>query len=89
MPMACAAIYPVTGKEMEYMGVLKEPTLTPLWEKDMGNKCGRLFQGIWDMKGMNTCLFIEPKNIPKDCKITYEKLCVSSRRTRIRRNAYE
>jgi hypothetical protein len=47
----------------------------------MGNVCGRLFQGLRDIKGTNTtCVFIGLKNIPKDRKITYctAILCVIS-----------
>jgi hypothetical protein len=69
MPMACAVVLPETGKEMEYVEILNEPTLIPLWGRGMGNECGRIFQGLQDIEGKNTCFFIELKNIPKDRKI--------------------
>jgi hypothetical protein len=43
---ANAVIHPVTGKEMEYMALMKDPSLQPLWTQGFGNECGRLFQGI-------------------------------------------
>jgi hypothetical protein len=69
-----AVIHPVTGKEMEYMALMKDPRLQPLWTLGFGNECGRLFQGIKDIPGTNTCLFIKLTNIPKDRKITYGKI---------------
>jgi hypothetical protein len=41
-----AVIHPVTGKEMEYSALMKDPRLQPLWTRGFGNECGRLFQGI-------------------------------------------
>jgi hypothetical protein len=67
-------IHPVTGKEMEYSALMKDPRLQPLWTPGFGNECGRLFQGIQDIPGTDTCFFIEFKNIPSDRKITYGKI---------------
>jgi hypothetical protein len=71
---ANTAIHPVTGKEMEYMALMKDPRLQPLWTRGFGNKCGRLFQGIRDIHGTDTCFLIKFTNIPKDRKITYGKI---------------
>jgi hypothetical protein len=71
---ANAVIHPVTGKEMEYSALMKDPRLQPLWTRGFGNECGRLFQGIRDIPGTDTCFFIDLKNIPKDRKITYGKI---------------
>jgi hypothetical protein len=68
-----AIIHPVTGKEMEYTALMKDPQLQPLWTRGFGNECGRLFQGIQDIAGTDTCFFIKLTNIPKDRKITYGK----------------
>jgi hypothetical protein len=38
------------------------------------NTCERLFQGIRDIPGTDTCLFTTLKNIPHDRKITYGKI---------------
>jgi hypothetical protein len=67
---ANAVILPVTGKEMEYSALMKDPCLQPLWTRGFGNECGRLFQGIQDIPGTDTCFFIDLKNIPNDRKIT-------------------
>jgi hypothetical protein len=71
---ANAVVRPITGKEMEYMALLKYPHLQPLWTQGFGNECGRLFQGIQDIPGNDTCFFIKLTNIPKDRKITYGKI---------------
>jgi hypothetical protein len=71
---ANAVIHPVTGKEMEYSALMKDPRLQPLWTRGFGNECGRLFQGIRDISGTGTCFFIKLTNIPKDRHITYGKI---------------
>jgi hypothetical protein len=72
--LANAVIHPVTGKEMEYMALMKDPRLQPLWRRGFGNECGRLFQGIWDIPETDTCFFITLTNVPKDRNITYGKI---------------
>jgi hypothetical protein len=72
--LANAVIHPVTGKEMEYMALMKDPRLQPLWTRGFGNECRRLFQGIRDIPGTDTCFFIKLTNIPKYRKITYGKI---------------
>jgi hypothetical protein len=72
--LANAVIHPVTGKEMEYTALMKDPRLQPLWKRGFGNECGRLFQGIRDIPGTDTCFFIKLTNVPKDRKITYGKI---------------
>jgi hypothetical protein len=59
---------------MEYMAIMKDPELQPLWKRGFGNEVGRLFQGIRDIQGTNTFFFVELKNIPKDRHITYGKI---------------
>jgi hypothetical protein len=41
---ANAVIHPFTCKEMEYLALMKDPRLQPLWTRGFGNECGRLFQ---------------------------------------------
>jgi hypothetical protein len=72
--LANAVIHPVTGKEIEYMALMKDPRLQTLWKQGFGNECGRLFQGIRYIPGTDTCFFIKLTNIPKDRKITYGKI---------------
>jgi hypothetical protein len=69
-----AVVHRVTGKQMEYMALMKDPDLQPLWKRGFGNEAVRLFQGIRDIPGTNTCLFVELKNTPKDRKVTYGKI---------------
>jgi hypothetical protein len=59
---------------MEYSALMKDPRLQPLWTPGFGNKCGRIFQGIRDIPGTDTCFFTTLKNIPHDRKITYGKI---------------
>jgi hypothetical protein len=59
---------------MEYMALIKDPRLQPLWTRGFGNEVGRLFQGIRNIRGTDTCLFIKLTNIPKDRKITFGKI---------------
>jgi hypothetical protein len=49
---------------------MKDPRLQPLWTKGFGNEGGRLFQGIRDIPGTDTCFFIKLTKIPKDRNIT-------------------
>jgi hypothetical protein len=71
---ANAVVHPITGKEMEYMALMKDPHLQPLWKRGFGNEVGRLFQGIRDIPGTDICLFIKLTNIPKDKQIIYGKI---------------
>jgi hypothetical protein len=48
---------------MEYMALMKDPDLQPLWKRGFGNEVGRILQGIRDIQGTNTCFFVELKNI--------------------------
>jgi hypothetical protein len=57
--LANAVIHPVTWKETEYMALMKDPRLQPLWKRGFGNECGRLFQGIRDITGTDTYFFIK------------------------------
>jgi hypothetical protein len=59
---------------MEYTALMKDPQLKKLWTRGFGNKCVRLFQGIRDIAGTDTCFFIKLTNIQKDRKITYGKI---------------
>jgi hypothetical protein len=67
-------VHPITGKQKEYMALMNDPDLQPLWKRGFSNEAGHLFQGIRDIPGTNTCLFVELTSIPKDRKITYGKI---------------
>jgi hypothetical protein len=72
--LANAVIHPVTGKEMEYTTLMKDPRPTPLWTRGFGNEYRCLFQGIRDIAGTDTCFFIKLTDIPKDRNIAYDKI---------------
>jgi hypothetical protein len=59
---------------MEYKALMKHPRIQPLLTRGFGNECGRLFQGIQDIRGTTTCFFIKLTDIPKDRNITYGKV---------------
>jgi hypothetical protein len=71
---ANAVVRPITGKEMEYTALMKDPRLQPLWKRGFSNEVVRLFQGIQDIPGTDTCFFIKLTNIPKYRHITYGKI---------------
>jgi hypothetical protein len=50
---ANAVVHTVIGNQMEYMAVMNDPDLQPLWKRGFSNKAGRLFQGIRDIPGTN------------------------------------
>jgi hypothetical protein len=53
-----AVVHPVTEKQMEYMALMNDPDLQPLWKRGFSNEAGRLFQGIRDIQGTTTCFFL-------------------------------
>jgi hypothetical protein len=53
-----AVVHPVTGKQMEYMALMKDPYPQPLWKRGFGNEAGRLFKGIHDIPGTEPCFFV-------------------------------
>jgi hypothetical protein len=69
-----AVVHPLTGKQTEYLALMNDPDLQPLWKRGFSNEAGRLFQGIHNIPGTNTCFFVELTNIPKEIKIIYGKI---------------
>jgi hypothetical protein len=84
--LANTVVHPTPGKEMEYMALMKYPVLKLLCQQGFANEIGRLFQGICDIQGTNTCFFVNLKIIPKERKVTYEKLFATKNLTRNKRN---
>jgi hypothetical protein len=72
--LANAVVHPFTFKQMEYMALMNDPDLQPLWKRGFSNGTGRLFQGMHNIPGTDTCFFVELTNIPKGRKITYGKI---------------
>ena len=57
--------HPVTGKQMEYRDLVKDPEYKPQWTLSKANELGRLAQGVGKtkegkqgVKGMDACGFI-------------------------------
>jgi hypothetical protein len=68
---ASAVVHPITGKEVEYMAIMKDPVCN-----HFGNGVGRLFQGIRYIPGTHTCFFIKLTNIQDDRQFPYgKKVC--------------
>ena len=55
-----------TGQSLEYRDLIKWPELRDTWFKSLANEPGRLAQGIRDIKGTDTILFIPKSEIPQD-----------------------
>jgi hypothetical protein len=72
--MMNSVIHPVTGKEMQYKDLMKDPELGPLFEIGLSNELGWICQRIRYIAGTNTAFFVDLASIPKDRKITYGKL---------------
>jgi hypothetical protein len=73
-PMMKSVIHPVTGKEMQYKDLTKDPQVAPLLEIGLGNELGIICQGIRDISERTTAFFVELSSTPKDRKITYGKV---------------
>jgi hypothetical protein len=63
-----------TGQQLEYRQLLQRPDLKPIWERAFANELGRLAQGVRDIKGTDTILFIHASEIPKERTVTYGRL---------------
>ena len=57
----------------EYMHLIKGPE-RKIWERSFANELGQLSQGIREVKGTNTVMFIPKSKVPKDKKVTYGKI---------------
>ena len=57
----------------EYRHLIKGPERR-IWEISFANELGQLAQGIREVKGTNTVMFIPKSKVPKDKKVTYGKI---------------
>ena len=55
-----------TSKQLEYRDLVKKDNCRETWIKSLVKELGRLAQGIRDIKGTDTILFIVKSEIPKD-----------------------
>jgi hypothetical protein len=60
-----------TGAILEYRHLVKNPAIKSVWETSFANKIGRLFQGIRNLKGMDTCFLVAKLLIPTNKWPTY------------------
>ena len=67
-----------TGKKLEYRDLIKRPELQQRWSVSLSDKLGRLSQGICDIPGPNTIMFIQKANVPTDRRkeVTYGRIVV-------------
>ena len=63
----------ISGVAQEYRHLIKGPE-RKIWERSFANKLGQLAQGIIEVKGTNTVMFIPKSKFPKDKKVTYGKI---------------
>jgi hypothetical protein len=82
-----ALVHPVKGKQMEYMALMKDPHLQPLWKRGFSNEAGPLFQGIRDIPGTNTYFFVKLKTYQRTDKSQMAKFSVTTSLTKKKKNA--
>ena len=62
-----------SGVAQEYRHLIKVPD-RKIWERSFAKKLGQLDQGIREVKGTNTVIFIPKSKVLKDKKVTYVKI---------------
>jgi hypothetical protein len=60
-----------TGTVLEYRHLSKSEKYKKIWVHSFANKLGRLFQGIRNFPGTDTCFFIRKSQVPKHKRATY------------------
>jgi hypothetical protein len=63
-----------TGPILEYRHLVKIPATKSVQETSFANKIGRLFQGIQNLKGTDTCFFIAKLFGPTNKRPTYGRI---------------
>ena len=74
-----AVIDEETGKMLEHRHLVKNSSTRKVWERSFSNEIGRLFQGIRNLKGTNTCFFISKSQVPSDKRPTYGRIVCNFR----------
>ena len=72
-PKANSVTHKISGVAQEYRHLIKVPE-RKIWEKYFANKLGQLAQGIREVKGTNTVMFITKFKVPEEKKVTYGKI---------------
>ena len=68
-----------TGAVLEYRHLIKSEKYKSIWVHSFANELGRLFQGIRDIPGTDTCFFIKKSQVPKHKRATYGRICCNVR----------
>ena len=68
-----------TGEVLEYRHLIKSEKYKRIWERSFANELGRLFQGIRDVPGTDTCFFIQKSDVPKHKRATYGRIVCNIR----------
>jgi hypothetical protein len=68
-----------TGKMLEFRHLVQNESTRIVWECSFANEIGRLFQGIRNQKGTNTCFFIRKTQVPSDKRLTYGRIVCNFR----------
>ena len=70
-----------TGELMEYRHLIANPKYRITWTKAYGKELARLAQGINDMEGTDTIVFIAKGEVPQDRwrDVTYGRICANYR----------
>jgi hypothetical protein len=63
-----------TGKVLEYWHLIKSEKYKGIWVRSFANELGRLFQGIRNVPGTDTCFFIRKSQVPKHKRATYGRI---------------
>ncbi len=63
-----------TGIILEYQHLIKNPATKSVWGTSLANKIRRLLQGIQNLKGTNTCFFIQKSQVPTNKRPTYGRI---------------
>ncbi len=69
----------ITGDVLKYRHLIKSDKHKDIWRHSFANKLGRLFQGIRDIKGTNTCFFIAKDKMPHHKQATNSCICCNYR----------
>jgi len=68
-----------TGAVLEYRHLIKSEKYRSIWVHSFANKLGRLFQGIRNIPGTDTCFFIKKFQVPTHKCATYGRICCNVR----------
>jgi hypothetical protein len=63
-----------TGNTLKYCQLIKIPKYRDIWTHSFANEIGRLFQGIHEHKGTDTCFFMKKLDVPKGRTYTYGRI---------------